>query len=82
MDTNDDGVVDQLSYFRAGLEADRDIDTNFNNKIDQSRWMNLGGCVLGNRLDEDGKIDSWKMISPDEVSRVVVKRLSARTCRC
>ena len=75
MDTNDDGVVDQLSYFRAGLEVYRDIDTNFNNKIDQSRWMNLGGTRWGVDSNEDGKIDSWKMISPDEVSRVAVKAL-------
>lgn len=75
MDTNGDNVVDQWSYFKNGLEVYRDIDSNNNNKVDQSRWMNTGGMRWGLDPNEDGKIDSWKMISAEEVSRVVVKAL-------
>jgi peroxiredoxin len=75
MDTNGDKVVDQWSYYRAGLEVYRDIDTNFNNKIDQSRWLNLGGTRWGVDTNEDGKIDAWKVISAEEVSRVAVRAL-------
>ena len=34
VDTNGDNVVDQWRYFNRGLEVYRDIDTNFNNKVD------------------------------------------------
>jgi thiol-disulfide isomerase/thioredoxin len=75
MDTNGDNVVDQWSYYKNGLEVYRDIDSNNNNKVDQSRWMNTGGMRWGLDPNEDGKIDRWKMISAEEVSRVVVKAL-------
>lgn len=75
VDTNGDNVVDMWCYYRSGLEVYRDIDTNFNNKIDQSRWLNLGGMRWGLDTNEDGKVDTWKMISADEVSRIAVKAL-------
>ena len=34
IDTNGDNVVDQWRYYQRGLEVYRDIDSNFNNKID------------------------------------------------
>lgn len=75
MDTNADGKVDQYSYYRAGLEVYRDIDSNGNDRIDQSRWFNLGGTRWGIDSNEDGKIDAWKSISAEEVSRVAVRAL-------
>ncbi len=75
MDTNGDGDVDQYSYFRAGLEVYRDIDSNWNRKIDQSRWFNLGGTRWGVDSNESGKIDTWKSISAEEVSRFAVRAL-------
>ncbi len=74
-DSNGDNVVDQWSYFRNGLEVYRDIDTNNNNKVDQSRWLNIGGLRWGLDINEDGKIDEWKMISAEEVSKVAVRAL-------
>lgn len=78
MDTNGDDTVDQWSYYRGGLEVYRDSDTNGNNKIDQSRWLNTGGSRWGIDKDEDGKIDYWKMISAEEVSRVAVRALATQ----
>ena len=75
MDTNGDNVVDQWSYFRNGIEVYRDIDSNNNNKVDQSRWLNIGGARWGVDSNEDGKIDTWKRISAEEVSRLAVKAL-------
>ncbi|MGQ0637218.1 MAG: redoxin family protein [Planctomycetaceae bacterium] len=75
VDTNGDGKVDQYSFFRAGLEVYRDTDSNFNETIDQSRWLNLGGTRWGIDSNEDGRIDQWKVISPEEVSRIAVRAL-------
>ena len=76
VDTNGDNVVDQWRYFNRGLEVYRDIDSNFNNKVDGSRWMNLAGTRWGLDRDEDGKIDEWKMISAEEVTRVAITALA------
>ncbi len=72
VDTNGDNVVDRWSYFKDGVEVYRDIDENFNGKADQHRWLNTAGMRWGIDKNEDGKIDSWKMISAEEVSAEVV----------
>ncbi|MEX0978721.1 MAG: thioredoxin, partial [Pirellulales bacterium] len=71
-DTNGDNVVDQWSYYKDGIEVYRDIDSNHNKKADQCRWLNMGGSRWGIDANEDGKIDSWKSISPEEVSAELV----------
>ncbi|HTQ38862.1 MAG TPA: thioredoxin-like domain-containing protein [Pirellulales bacterium] len=72
VDTNGDNVVDRWSYFKDGIEVYRDIDENFNGKADQHRWLNTAGSRWGLDPNEDGKIDSWKSISPEEVTAEVV----------
>jgi thiol-disulfide isomerase/thioredoxin len=72
VDTNGDNVVDRWSYFKDGIEVYRDIDENFNGKADQHRWLNTAGSRWGLDPGEDGKIDSWKVISPEEASAEVV----------
>jgi thiol-disulfide isomerase/thioredoxin len=72
VDTNGDNVVDRWSYYKDGIEVYRDIDENFNGKADQYRWLNTAGIRWGIDKDEDGKIDSWKMISPEEVTSEAV----------
>lgn len=81
VDTNGDNVVDQWRYYNRGLEVYRDIDSNFNNKVDGSRWMNLAGTRWGIDSNEDGKIDEWKMISAEEVTRVAVAALANNDAR-
>lgn len=68
LDTNGDNKLDQWSFFRNGLEVYRDIDTNKNSKPDQHRWIGAAGMRWGVDSDEDGKLDSWKMISGEEVA--------------
>ena len=76
VDTNGDNVVDQWSYYKDGLEVYRDIDSTFKGKADQYRWFNTGGTRWGVDKGETGKIDSWKMISAEEVTAEVVAALA------
>jgi peroxiredoxin len=77
-DTNGDNVVDQWSYFDNGVEVYRDIDADFNKKADQYRWFHTGGTRWGMDRDQDGKIDSWRTISPQEVAEEVVLALQTK----
>ena len=77
-DTNSDRVVDRWSYYKDGIEVFRDIDSNHNAKVDQSRWLNSAGSRWGVDEDENGVIDSWKAISAEEVCRELVEAIKAR----
>ena len=74
-DTNGDKKVDLWCYFQYGLETYRDIDSNFNGKADQYRWMATAGMKWGLDRDEDGRIDQWKMISAEEVTQELVEAI-------
>ncbi len=71
-DSNDDGKVDIWSYYKDGSETYREIDSTFHGKPDQYRWVNLGGSRWGIDQDRDGKIDTWKIISPEEVAQEIL----------
>jgi thiol-disulfide isomerase/thioredoxin len=78
VDTNKDNTVDRWSYFKDGIEVYRDVDEDFNNKADNHRWLNTGGTRWGLDKTEDGRIDSWKKISPEEVTAELVMALRDR----
>ena len=78
VDSNDDKIVDQWRYYRDSVEVYRDQDSDYNKQVDQMRWFNSGGSRWGVDKNEDGKIDSWKILSPEELSREVVKALIAK----
>src|SRR5438552_2762637 len=78
LDTNGDNKVDQWCYYKDGVEVYRDIDGNFNNKADQYRWLGTAGTRWGLDDDENGRIDSWKVISAEEVTAEVVAALRDR----
>lgn len=78
LDTNADNKVDQWCYFRNGVEVYRDIDTNYNRNADQYRWLATAGTRWGIDDDEDGHIDRWKAISPEEVTEEAVLAMSSR----
>lgn len=71
VDTNKDDRLDQWSYYKDGIEVYRDIDANFDNKADQCRWMGIEGTRWGIDQDQDGRIDSWRQISAEEVAEEV-----------
>ncbi|MES2793271.1 MAG: redoxin domain-containing protein [Planctomycetota bacterium] len=75
VDSNDDKIVDQWRYYRDSVEVYRDQDTDFNKQVDQMRWFNSGGSRWGIDKNEDGKIDTWKVLSPEELAREAVKAL-------
>ena len=77
VDTNDDNVVDQWSYYKDGLEVYRDIDSNFNGKSDQYRWFHTGGSRWGLNPREDGVVESWKAISAEEVTAEVIAAIAS-----
>lgn len=77
-DSNGDRKIDIWSYYLNGVEVYREIDTNFNDKPDQYRWLNAGGMKWGIDINEDGKIDAWKTISPEEVSQEILQAVITR----
>jgi hypothetical protein len=77
-DTNADNYVDMWCYYLGGIEVYRDIDSNFNNKADQYRWFHTAGTRWAIDKNEDGRIDSWKVISPHEVAEQAVLALKNR----
>jgi hypothetical protein len=77
MDVNGDRYIDQWRYFHNGIEVYRDIDADFNNKIDQSRWLNTAGTRWSIDGNEDGRIDSWRFLSAEEASRVAIEALTS-----
>ena len=77
-DTNADRLVDRYSYYKDGMEVYRDIDSNHDKKIDQSRWLNAGGSRWSEDANGDGVIDAWKQLSAEEATAEIVAALKAR----
>ena len=77
VDSDGNGTVDQFRYYQHGLEVYRDLDRNENRKIDESRWLNMGGSRWGTDRDEDGTIDAWKMISAEEATKAAIEAMAA-----
>ena len=77
-DTNGDRVVDQWSYYKDGLEVYRDLDTDHNTKPDQCRWLGEAGSRWGLDSNEDGILDGWKVLSPEEATAEIVTALANR----
>lgn len=75
-DTNADKRIDLWCYFNNGIEVYRDVDENFNSRPDQYRWLGTAGSRWGLDEDEDGQIDTWKQISPEEVTAEVIGALA------
>ena len=78
LDTNSDNKVDQWCYYKDGVEVYRDIDGNFNRKADEYRWLGTAGIRWALDANEDGRVDSWKVISPEELSEELIAALSTR----
>jgi len=77
-DSNSDKRIDIWSYYLDGVEVYREIDSTFSGVVDQYRWVNTGGMKWGLDTNKDGKIDTWKMISPEEVSQEIMQALIAK----
>jgi len=78
VDSNGDDRVDLWCYFRQGVEVYRDVDGDFNGKADQYQWLGTAGVRWGLDENEDGRIDRWRRISPEEVTSEIVEALRTR----
>ena len=56
-DTNNDNRLDQWRYYRNGIESYREVDSNFNGKADQYRWLGEDDSPWGLDTNEDGRVD-------------------------
>jgi thiol-disulfide isomerase/thioredoxin len=74
-DTDGNRVVDRWSYYKDGIEVYRDIDTDGDTKVDQSRWLNSAGSRWGADTSGDGAIDVWKVLSAEESAAEIVDAL-------
>ena len=81
IDTNADNKIDQWCYYQAGSEVYRDVDADYDERADHFRWMRLEGIRWGLDGTNDGVIDSWKMISAEEVTAEVVAALRDANAR-
>lgn len=77
-DTNSDKKIDLWCYYDQGVEIYRDVDSDFNGKADEYRWLGTAGTRWGIDANEDGEIDRWKQISAEEVSAELIAALAAR----
>ncbi len=67
--------LDLWSYYKNGLEVYRDIDSDFDGAADSCRWLGAGGTRWGLDPDQNGTIDSWKVISAEEVGYEVFQAI-------
>jgi thiol-disulfide isomerase/thioredoxin len=81
MDTNGDRYPDQWCYYKDGVEVYREVDSNFNGKVDRYYWLNTAGMKIGLDRDEDGTIDDWLALSPEELSQLAAQALATRDYR-
>ncbi|MCI0459492.1 MAG: redoxin domain-containing protein [Gemmataceae bacterium] len=87
-DSNGDKKIDVWSYYKDGAEVYREIDGKLGNRPnlrpeqsaipDQYRWLNGGGMRWGLDPNEDGKIDSWKMVSAEEAAEEAYHAVATR----
>lgn len=78
IDTTGGDKFNILSYYLDGVEAFREVDTNGNGKPDSFRWLGANGGKQGLDANEDGVIDQWVSISPEEVSQEVFAAVAAK----
>jgi hypothetical protein len=80
-DSNFDGKaktgIDVYSYYLDGEESYRELYVNTSAEPDQMqyRWLGAAGSKWGVDHAKNGKIDTWKAISPEEVSQEIVQAL-------
>jgi peroxiredoxin len=67
--------LDQWSYYQDGFEVYRDLDLDGDRRADECRWLNAGGTRIG--VVRDNKVVSWKRISAEEATKVLVQALAA-----
>jgi thiol-disulfide isomerase/thioredoxin len=81
VDTNGDNKPDRWCYFKHGVEVYRESDTDFNGTADEYRWLNIEGTRWGIDSNEDGVVDSWVLISAEEVTSEAIQALANKDAK-
>ncbi len=81
IDSTGRGTPNLVYFYHNGVEAYREIDANGNGKPDQFRWLGVNGGKWGADTDEDGTIDVWYVLSPEELSQEVFAALQTRNVK-
>ncbi|QDV27077.1 redoxin domain-containing protein [Aureliella helgolandensis] len=76
-DTDGDNKIDRWSYYNAGVEVYREVDTDANRTADAYRWLSTEGMRWGVDKNEDGVVEEWSVISAEEVTAEVVRAVAA-----
>jgi hypothetical protein len=80
-DTTGGGGVNMFAYYRDGEEVYRDIANEKTKLVDQFRWLGSAGSKWGIDLNGDEKIDSWLVISPEELSQELLAAIVTKDVR-
>ena len=81
IDAKGAGKPNIWSYYYNGVESYREIDSNGNGKVDQYRWLGVNGGKYGLDIDEDGKIDGWVAMSPEELSQEMFQAILTKDAK-
>ncbi|HEY2156632.1 MAG TPA: TlpA disulfide reductase family protein [Isosphaeraceae bacterium] len=68
--------INQWRYYQDGFEVYREFDSDSNKTVDEARWMNSAGTRIA-AIAEKNRIVSWKRISAEEASKVLVQAIVA-----
>jgi hypothetical protein len=79
-DTVGGGGVNMFAYYKDGEEVYREM-VGKNGKVDQYRWLGSAGSKWGIDLDGDGKIDTWLVISPEELSQELLNAIISKNAK-
>ncbi len=78
IDTTGGSRPNIFSYYLNGVESYREVDGNGNGKPDQFRWLGPNGGKWGSDADEDGRIDAWYVLAPEELSQELFHAIQSR----
>ncbi|OWK36224.1 redoxin domain-containing protein [Fimbriiglobus ruber] len=81
IDTTGTGRPNIWSFYLNGVESYREVDGNGDGKPDQYRWFGPNGSKWGIDIDQDGVVDTWHMISPEEVGQELFAAMTAKDAK-
>ena len=69
----DDKSFNIVAFYVNGVEAYREVYPPKPGEPNQFRWLGPNGGKWGLDKDKDGKVDEWRVISPEEVSQELLQ---------
>ena len=81
VDTTGQNQPNIFSYYTNGVESYRELDANADGKPDQFRWLGPNGGKWGADANADGRIDTWYVLSPEEVGEELFNAIVSRDAK-